>query len=241
MNRFKKASVTSPSPNAVRGGSARVSRSRGGASPPIMMLDIPGRALPGNLAERSIPDPPRCAGRVKYLVASLCCGSYKIATACRLCRCGLTTAVLVLGTIGWSASYGAPPLITALTLSPDNAPLVSGSQLGVQVASWPTLEPTRLREVGFAQIHDLKFSPNGVQLLIVGGAPGEYGQRALVSWPAFEVIATRKSHSDVIYSAAWLSENLFVTAPADGSFAVAGAGGSIARVISEKYAQDQAN
>lgn len=134
---------------------------------------------------------------------------------CRLCRSGVTIAVLMCEIIGLSLSCGAQPPITALTFSPDDISLVAGSQLGVEVMSWPTLDATHVREVGFVQIHDLKFSPNGEQLLIVGGAGGEYGEWKLVSWPAFEVIASRISHSDVIHSAAWLSDNLFVTGAAD--------------------------
>ncbi|WP_372726057.1 WD40 repeat domain-containing protein [Novipirellula sp.] len=134
---------------------------------------------------------------------------------CRFRRSVVTAAVLMLGTIGLTQSHGAEPPITALTISADDTTLVAGSQLGVHVISWPELTPALVREVGFPQIHDLKFSPNGRQLLIVGGAAAEYGEWKLVSWPGFEVIATRTSHRDVIHSAAWLSDDLFVTGAAD--------------------------
>ena len=49
----------------------------------------------------------------------------------------------------------------------------------------------------------------------MGGAAGEYGEWKLVSWPEFEVIASRISHSDVIHSAVWLSDDRFVTGAAD--------------------------
>ncbi len=136
-------------------------------------------------------------------------------TLFRLRRSTLTTALLMLGVICFSRSGVAQPPITALVISPDDLYLVAGSQLGVQVASWPSLEVTRVRDLGFVQIHDLKFSPNGQQLLVVGGAASEYGEWKLFSWPTFEVIATRISHDDVIHSAAWLSDNLFVTGAAD--------------------------
>ncbi len=134
---------------------------------------------------------------------------------CCFRRSVFIAAVLMLGTIGMSQSDGGQPPITALTISADDTTLVAGSQLGVHVISWPNLEPAVVRDVGFPQIHDLQFSPNGKQLLIVGGAAGEYGEWKLVSWPEFEVITTRVSHSDVIHSAAWLSDDLFVTGGAD--------------------------
>lgn len=134
---------------------------------------------------------------------------------CRLRRSVVTAAMLMFATIGLTQSNGAEPPITALTISADDTTLVAGSQLGVHVISWPDLTPALVRDVGFPQIHDLKFSPNGRQLLIVGGAAAEYGEWKLVSWPEFEVIATRTSHSDVIHSAAWLSDDLFVTGGAD--------------------------
>ncbi len=130
-------------------------------------------------------------------------------------RSAVMIAVVMFEMIGLSLCCQAQPPITALTFSPDDTSLVSGSQLGVQVASWPTLERAVVREIGFRQIHDLKFSPNGSLLLIVGGAAGDNGAWELVSWPEFEVIATRNSHSDVIHSAAWLSDSLFVTGGAD--------------------------
>ncbi|WP_442510428.1 WD40 repeat domain-containing protein [Novipirellula sp. SH528] len=134
---------------------------------------------------------------------------------CRLRRSVVTAAVLMLGIIGMSQSDGGQPPITALTISADDTTLVAGSQLGVHIISWPKLDPALVHDVRFPQIHDLKFSPNGRQLLIAGGAAGEYGEWKLVSWPEFEVIATRTSHSDVIHSAAWLSDDLFVTGAAD--------------------------
>ncbi len=133
----------------------------------------------------------------------------------QLLRSGVATAVLSLATVGLSLRCNAQPPITALTMSPDDASLVVGSQLGVQIVAWPALESTPVRDVGFAQIHDLRFSPDGERLLIVGGAASEYGAWRLVSWPEFELVASRISHSDVIHAAAWLSDSQFVTGAAD--------------------------
>jgi WD40 repeat protein len=123
--------------------------------------------------------------------------------------------MLIIGIVGLSPFSRAQAPITALAFSPDHSSLLAGSQAGIEVASWPALESREKRSVDIVQIHDLQFSPDGERLLILGGAPSEYGQWQLVSWPNFEVIATKTSHSDVIHSAAWLSDEQFVTGAAD--------------------------
>jgi len=124
-------------------------------------------------------------------------------------------AMLIIGIVGLSPFSRAQPPITALTFAPDDSSLVAASQAGIEVASWPALETLQKRSVGIAHVHDLKFSPDGERLLIVGGAGSEYGKWKLVSWPDFEVIATKISHADVIHSAVWLSNGQFVTGAAD--------------------------
>jgi WD40 repeat protein len=130
-------------------------------------------------------------------------------------RNNVCIAMLLIGIVGLSPFSRAQPPITALTYSPDESSLVAGSQAGIEVASWPALETIQKQSVGIAQVHELKFSPDGKRLLIVGGSGSEYGEWKLVSWPDFEVIATKISHADVIHSAVWLSNERFVTGAAD--------------------------
>jgi WD40 repeat protein len=130
----------------------------------------------------------------------------------RKLRC---VAMLIIGVTCSSSNSHAQPPVTALAMSPDDESLVAGSQSGIEVVSWPAIDTRQKRIVDIAQIHDLKFSPNGKQLLIVGGAASEYGEWKLVSWPDLEVIATKIAHDDTIQSAAWLSDKLFVTGAAD--------------------------
>ena len=149
-------------------------------------------------------------------------------------RSNVWFATLMIGIVGLSPFSRAQPPITALTFSPDDSSLVAGSQAGIEVASWPVLETIQKRRVGIAQVHDLKFSPDGERLLIVGGAGSEYGEWKLVSWPDFEVIATKISHGDVIHSAVWLSNERFVTGAADNDlieWQVANGGAEELRVI----------
>ncbi len=129
-------------------------------------------------------------------------------------------AVLIILVAAWLGSCHAQPPVTALAFAPDGATIVSGSQAGIEVATWPALEAPALaatthHEIGITHIHELKFSPDGERLLVVGGAAGEYGECKLVSWPALETIATKIAHGDVIHSAAWLAADRFVTGAAD--------------------------
>ncbi|QDU89696.1 WD domain, G-beta repeat [Pirellulimonas nuda] len=127
----------------------------------------------------------------------------------------LLGALAVGAGIGQSPAARAQPPITALAFAPGGELVVAGSQAGIRVAAWPTLQTDSERGVGVDQPHDLRFSPNGRRLLVVGGAAGQFGQWELVSWPGFEPIASAIAHGDTIYSAAWLSDDRFVTAAAD--------------------------
>lgn len=130
-------------------------------------------------------------------------------------RSRLRIPMLVIGLLAAALDAYAQPPITAMTFSPDDRLLLAGSQQGIKVASCPTLEVKETPRLGIAQVHDLSFSPDGKQLLIVGGAAGEYGQWLVVKWPDFEEVASATSHDDIIYSAVWLSNDEFVTGAAD--------------------------
>ncbi|TWU40941.1 WD40 repeat domain-containing protein [Novipirellula artificiosorum] len=121
---------------------------------------------------------------------------------------------LLITLITSSLSQAQPP-ITALEFAPSDDAVVVGSQAGLEVRQWPSLAESQKNAMGITQIHDLKFSPNGQYLLIVGGSPSEFGEWQIVLWPELTKVASSTAHDDVIYSAVWIRQDRFVTGAAD--------------------------
>lgn len=113
-------------------------------------------------------------------------------------------------------THAAPP-ITAAAFAPDGEQVVTGSQAGIEVRSWPELQtvaaiPTELRHV-----HDLAISPDGRMLLAAGGAPAETGIVEVLSWPDGKCVRRVTGHADVIYRVAWSPDgSQWAAASADG-------------------------
>ena len=95
----------------------------------------------------------------------------------------LLGALVIAACLGTSPIARAQPPVTALAFAPSEDLLVAGSQAGIRVVAWPSLEIISEWDTGVGQVHDFKFSPDGRLLLIVGGAAGQFGQWQLVSWP----------------------------------------------------------
>ncbi len=110
--------------------------------------------------------------------------------------------------------------ITAASIAPDDQTVVVGSNAGVQLLSWPDLQPAGELKTGARHVHDLEFAPDEARLAIVGGSPGEQGVVELFSWPMGTCLGRFAFHSDVLYGAAWH--------PRLDQLAVGGAGGELA-------------
>jgi WD40 repeat protein len=107
--------------------------------------------------------------------------------------------------------------ITAAALSPDGAQVVLGSQSGIEIRSWPELALTKQLKTELANVHDLRFSPDGRTLLAAGGSPAESGAVEVLSWPAGERLRRVAEHVDVVYRVAWSPDGKrWATAGADG-------------------------
>ncbi|MFO1000984.1 MAG: hypothetical protein U0936_11630 [Planctomycetaceae bacterium] len=114
-------------------------------------------------------------------------------------------------------SASADPPITAAVFTPDGNGVIVGSQSGLRLLSWPSLSATDSLKTQLQNIHHVAFSPNGQQLLIAGGVPGESGTIEILDWPDRVLRSTISSHEDVIYQASWSPEGSTIsTAGADG-------------------------
>ena len=127
----------------------------------------------------------------------------------------------------------AQPPVTALAFEPGDTQVVAGSQSGIEIRSWPDLLTLGKQEVELGSVHDLDFSPDGGLLLIVGGAASEFGEWQIVAWPSLDVIARRIAHNDSIHSAAWLTNNRFVTVSGDSSFMIWTLNGNTAKQVAK--------
>jgi WD40 repeat protein len=112
--------------------------------------------------------------------------------------------------------------VTAAAMAPGSQQVVLGSVRGIEVRSWPGLEPIATLRTALAHVHDLSFSPDGMILLAAGGAPAEHGSVELWSWPSHELIRGQTLHADVVYRVAW--------SPDGQHFASAG-GDAICRIV----------
>lgn len=113
-------------------------------------------------------------------------------------------------------SLAAPP-ITAAAFAPDGNQVVIGSQNGLDVRSWPELQPVASLPAELRHVHDLAFSPDGTILLAAGGAPAEYGAVVVLSWPDGRCIRRVTEHTDLVYRVAWSPDgSQWATASADG-------------------------
>jgi WD40 repeat protein len=116
-------------------------------------------------------------------------------------RC-IAVAVWCLIVSANAAAETLPP-ITAIAVTPDKTAVVVGSQAGVEVRSWPSLERLAALPTELANVHDLLFSPDGKTLVVVGGHPAVEGGVELYRWPEQELLHRATPHDDVVYAVAW--------------------------------------
>jgi WD40 repeat protein len=106
-------------------------------------------------------------------------------------------------------AVAAPP-VTALAFAPAGRSVVVGSQAGLEIRSWPGLEPIRALPTDLANVHDLAFSPDGKTLAAVGGTPGKCGAVELFGWPGGARLRSAAPHRDSVYKVAWRSDSACV-------------------------------
>lgn len=116
-----------------------------------------------------------------------------------------------------STLWGQPPPITDMAFAPDGKSLVSCSQTGLQVFSWPELQVQKTVEVSFANLHCVVFSPDGNQLAVGGGNPSEYGAVEILSWPECKSHINLSNHDDSVVSVVWRGNKNLISASLDRS------------------------
>ncbi len=129
--------------------------------------------------------------------------------------------ILFTGVVVQTAARGVEslPPITALAVAPSGMEVVTGSQAGLELRRIPHVGPAVLSRTipqfdllrrlptELEHIHDIKFSPDGNLLCVVGGSPSQHGAVELYRWPDAILHARRELHEDLNYSVAWQADS----------------------------------
>jgi WD40 repeat protein len=110
----------------------------------------------------------------------------------------------------------AEPPITAATFTPDGKAIVVGSQAGIEVRAWPSLDVARRLETRLEHVHDLKFAPDGKTLAAGGGSPRESGEIEWFDWPSGALRTRRHADEDLVYAIAWSDDNRLASTSSAG-------------------------
>ena len=120
----------------------------------------------------------------------------------------LFSLVLEAPSVSRPREDSAEPPITAVVFSSDYSCVIAASQMGLVIQDWPSLAHNRTKDLDMDSIHDLSLSPDGKQLLVAGGSPGDGGVVQLRSWPELKLVRSWTEHSDVVYKIAWRGDGL---------------------------------
>ena len=107
------------------------------------------------------------------------------------------------------------PPITDIVFDPGGASIIACSQDGLRVYSWPDLKLVRTVDVSFANLHCLKFSPDGRRLAVGGGYPSEEGIVEIFAWPECTSMMKLAGHQDSVFAVVWCDNTGVVTGSLD--------------------------
>lgn len=130
----------------------------------------------------------------------------------RLAQVVSYTSALAALMMSLTTTMQAQPPVTALAFAPSGDMIVIGSQAGLELRAWPTLEHAAQLPTSLENIHDLSFSPDGHRLAACGGVPADSGIVERYSWPARALVDRRRIFGDLIYSADWRPDSQAVLA-----------------------------
>ena len=126
-------------------------------------------------------------------------------------------SILVASLFWTSTLFGQAPPVTAVVFTPDSKSIISCSQTGLQVFSWPDLQLQKTVVVSYANLHCMAFSPDGHRLATGGGNPSEEGVVEVFAWPECKSEMQLSNHSDSVTSIAWQGNSQLVSASLDRS------------------------
>ena len=125
------------------------------------------------------------------------------------------TVLPLIALLGTFTLWGQEPPITDIAFATDGKSLVSCSQKGLQVFSWPDLRLQKTVEVSCANLHCIAFSPDGNQLAVGGGNPSDEGIVEIFSWPDYKSQMKLSGHDDSVLSVVWRGNKHLVSASLD--------------------------
>ena len=117
----------------------------------------------------------------------------------------------------WTAFHPTIAPVTALTVSHDGKRILIGSQEGTVSLDADRLDNATIFKSQIRNVHDIRFIPDGSQLILAGGRPGEEGSTETFAWPDLRPLASRSDHEDVIYQISVAKKGDFVSASWDGT------------------------
>lgn len=136
-------------------------------------------------------------------------------TGCLPGTSGVLLAVAIILPIPSPSLWAQNPPVTDIAFAPDGKSLVSCSQQGLQVFSWPGLKLQNTVEASSANLHCLGFSPDGTRLAVGGGDPSEEGLVEVFSWPDCQSRTKLSYHDDSVVSIVWRDNRDLVSAGLD--------------------------
>lgn len=127
---------------------------------------------------------------------------------------GLLVVVMVLMLTVPTLRAQTPP-ITDVAFASDGKSVVSCSQQGLHVFSWPELHLQKTIKVSFPNLHCVVFSPDGKRLAVGGGTPAEEGAVEVFAWPECKSQMKLSKHDDSVVAVSWRGVNSLVAASLD--------------------------
>ncbi len=132
---------------------------------------------------------------------------------------------IIVSVIGFVVSHSETvgqenPPITDIAFSPDGKSVVACSQTGLEIFAWPSLKSTKKVSLSIANLHCVRFAPNGKRFAVGGGNPSEEGIVEIYSWPECKLLKTLADHDDSVRSMVFDGNDKLITASMDRTVAV---------------------